>query len=161
MTRDLRIFYAAGGGDVMGTYRCWSRGEDDPSEVALTYSRQFLDVSRDLNAAALVVGAHARRQRACSDNGAFTLVHTPIPFRRSGGLLYHVGQLWYGFRLTLASLRFRANVAVISAGGPWIQYSLLSICGVAVVPDLHSVLWPKYRPSGRVGRIIRRTNRGF
>ena len=42
--RPLRIVYAAGPGDVVGTYRHWKEGRDDPSQVAITYSGQFYDL---------------------------------------------------------------------------------------------------------------------
>ena len=31
---SLRVFYAAGPGDVIGTYRHWCEGRDDPHQVA-------------------------------------------------------------------------------------------------------------------------------
>ena len=40
-SKPLRILYAAGPGNVLGTYRHWRGGEDDPSQVAMTYSGQF------------------------------------------------------------------------------------------------------------------------
>ena len=53
--RPLRILYAAGPGDVVGTYRHWKEGRDDPSQVAVTYSGQFYDLCRDLGAEGYVI----------------------------------------------------------------------------------------------------------
>ena len=51
--RAVRIFYAAGPGDIIGTYRHWSRGEYDPSQIHVTYSAQFFDVCRNIGAQAM------------------------------------------------------------------------------------------------------------
>lgn len=157
--RQLRILYAAGPGDVLGTYRFWRAGRDDPTEVALTYSHQFFDACRRLNACAYVIAWHPRREEVI--DGAFRLEHRPMALRKQGGMLFHIGQLWYGVRLIISALRFRANVAVISDGGHWFQYSLLSMCGVNVVPDLHGCLWPAHTGPTRTWRILWRLNRSF
>ena len=44
----LRILYAAGPGDVIGTYRHWKEGRDDPSQIAITYSGQFYSLCKEL-----------------------------------------------------------------------------------------------------------------
>src|SRR5437899_237084 len=62
MNGSLRILHAAGTGDIIGTYRCWARGEPDLSEVAMTYSEQFYDVCRELGAQAWVISSHPRRE---------------------------------------------------------------------------------------------------
>src|SRR3954469_9280014 len=97
MSRPLRIFYAAGPGDVIGTYRHWSAGRDDPSQVAVTYSAQFLDVCRALGAAGYVMSSHP--QRGGIQDGPFRVEHRPIPFTKGPAALYHLGQLWSGFRM--------------------------------------------------------------
>ena len=79
MTRkSLRILYAAGPGDVIGTYRHWKQGLDDPSEVAVTYSSQLFDVCRELGAEAWVISYHPRRQKL--RDGPFVVEHRPLPF---------------------------------------------------------------------------------
>ena len=55
MATRLRLFYAAGPGNIIGTYRHWKNGQDDPSQVVLTYSGQFYDVCRELDARAYVI----------------------------------------------------------------------------------------------------------
>ena len=65
MSRRLRILYAAGPGDVVGTYRHWKSGVDDPSQVAITYSAQFYQLCKELDADGYVISvpppAGARR----------------------------------------------------------------------------------------------------
>jgi glycosyltransferase involved in cell wall biosynthesis len=160
LSKQLRILYAAGPGDVIGTYRYWKDGQEDPSIVAMTYSGQFYEVCRDLDAQAYVISAYQRVDRLC--DGRFILENRPIPLSQASGLLYHLGLVWYGLRLIAAALRFRADVAVVSTGSThWFVLSLLPLLGVQVVPSLHCVFWRKYVPMRRVERWLNWLNRSL
>jgi hypothetical protein len=63
MSKKLRILYAAGCGDVISTYKHWVQGQDDPSQLAITYSGQFYEVCRDLDAQAYVI-SHAKKGKS-------------------------------------------------------------------------------------------------
>ncbi|HET6251541.1 MAG TPA: glycosyltransferase family 4 protein [Tepidisphaeraceae bacterium] len=160
MPLPLRILYAAGPGDVIGTYRHWKEGRDDPSQVAATYSGQFYSLCRELGARGYII-SYCPRVEILRD-GPFWLEHRPVRFAKGPGALYHLAQVWYGLRLTLSAVRFGANVAVISGGAHWFSLGLLPMLGVKVVPTLHCVLWRKGRPpAGKVGRAIQRLNSRF
>ncbi len=160
MSRPPRILYAAGPGDVIGTYRHWKAGRDDPSQVAVTYSGQFYSLCRDIGAKGYVI-SYCPRVESVVD-GPFWITHRPVRFGKGPGPLYHLGQLWYGLRLTFSAIRFGADVAVISGGAHWFSLMLLPTVGVKVVPTLHCVLWKKGQPpGGKVGRIIQRLNGWF
>jgi glycogen synthase len=149
----LRILYAAGPGDVIGTYRHWVAGRDDPSQVAVTYSGQFYSLCREIGAAGYVI-SYCPREEVLED-GAFVLEHRPVRFGKGPGLPYHVGQIWYGVRLTVSAMRFGADVVVVSGGAHWFSLGLLPWLGVKVVPTLHCVLWRKgMPPRGVVGRLV-------
>src|SRR5436853_1931144 len=77
-SRAPRIFYAAGPGDVIETYRHWKSDEHDPSQVHLTYSGQFYDLCRGLDADAFVMSSNPRRQKLV--DGKFRFEDRPIPF---------------------------------------------------------------------------------
>jgi glycosyltransferase involved in cell wall biosynthesis len=160
MPSSPRILYAAGPGDVIGTYRHWKAGRDDPAQVAITYSSQFYDLCRDLNAAGYVISYHARKQRIAEDN--LIIEHRPQRFARGPGPLYHLGQIWYGVRLAASALRFRADVAVVVDGTHWFALGLMRLVGVQAIPSLHCVLWLKHHPpAGLAGRVIHRLNARF
>lgn len=152
--RRPRVFYAAGPGDVAGTFRHWQTGRDDPNELAHTYSGQFFAACRDRGLAALVVASHPRPDRTTDDQ--IVVVHRPDPSRGARGVWYHARQAWHVTRLTVAALRYRADVAVVMDVTHWYLLTVLAVCGVRVVPSLHCTLWPKYRrPSGLQGRLQR------
>lgn len=160
MAKALRILYAAGPGNVLGTYLYWKEGHDDPTQIAITYSGQFYDVCRELDSQAYVIATC--RQAGKHKDGNFHIVHRPIPFEDSSGFLYHLGQFWYGLRLLFSALRIGANVAVICAGTHWFFLYLLTMFGIKVVPTLHCVLHKKYKWKPTLfQRIIQKLNGWF
>jgi glycogen(starch) synthase len=158
--RPLRILYAAGPGDVIGTYRHWTAGHDDPSQVAVTYSGQFYDLCRETGSAGFVISSHQREEKIVDGN--FIIEHRPTFFQRGPGPLYHLGQIISGLRLVISAVFFRADVAIVADGAHWFVLGLLPMFGIRVVPTLHCVLWPKNRkPKGLLNRIIWKMNAWF
>ena len=152
----LRIVYAAGPGDVIGTFRAWVQGHDDPSQVSMTYSGQFYDVCQKLRIESYTIASS--RIPGSLQEGSFTLAHRPIPFERKPGLLYHFGQVLSGLRLLLSALRFRAHGVVVSNGTTnWFSLILFQIFGIRIIPSLHCVLWAQQKPlsRSRSARIVR------
>lgn len=151
----MRILYAAGNGDVANTFRHWSQGQDDPSQVAVTYSSLFFDFCRDANHTAYVIATCPKP--ADITQGSFRIRHRAMPFARRGGIFFHFSQIYNGLRLTASALRFRADVAVIGNGSAyWFAFALLPLFGVKVIPSLHCVLWGKSRPRKPAQRLISR-----
>jgi glycogen(starch) synthase len=160
MSKMLRVLYAAGPGDVIGTYGNWVKGQDDPSQVSVTYSAQFYEVCRALNAQSYVISSCGKKQ--VLRDGQFAIAHRPFPLRFSSAVAYHLGQLWYGLRLIASAVRFRADVALVADGTThWFILSLLSWLGVQVVPSLHCVLWRKYQSQSKAEKLILKLNRHF
>jgi glycosyltransferase involved in cell wall biosynthesis len=160
MSNSLRILYAAGPGDVITTYCHWVVGQDDPSQVSNTYSSQFYNLCRELEAQAYVISSCPQRQFV--RHTQFKIDHRPIPLRSSSGIFYHLGQVWYGLRLIVSAIRFKANVAIVADGTThWFVLTLLSWLGVAVIPSLHCTLWRKYVPQRKVEKLILKLSHYF
>jgi glycogen synthase len=160
MARPPRILYAAGPGDVIGTYRHWKAGRDDPAQVAITYSGQFYDLCRQIGAQGYVISHHQRKEKIREDN--LIIEHRPLHFQRGPAVLYHLGQVWHGLRLTISAVRFKADTAIVADGTHWFMLGLMSMLGVRVIPSLHCVLWPKHRPpTGKINRMIQSLNARF
>lgn len=159
-SRRLRLFYAAGPGNVIGTFRHWQRGEDDPTQVARTYSGQFLDACRQLDAEAMVVGSMGPAD--CERNETFVVEHRPDGLAGLGGWRYHAKNIRYGLGLIRSAMRFRADVVVATSATHWFMLWPLSLMGVRVIPTLHCALWPVgRRETGRVQRLIQTLNGWF
>jgi glycosyltransferase involved in cell wall biosynthesis len=160
MARPLRILYAAGPGDVLGTYRHWKSGRDDPSQVSMTYSGQFYDIVRTLGARAHVIASNPHRGRL--RDGPFTIEHRPIPFQNASGALYHLRQVCSAVQLLWRAILFRADVLVVVDGtAHWFALRAARWLGVAVVPTIHCVLWPKGGALRGVPRLVAKVNRKF
>ena len=156
----MRIVYAAGPGDVIGTYRHWAAGRDDPSQVAVTYSSQFYDFCRESGAIGYVISTNKRKERIGDAN--LTIEHRPTFSQRGSAPMYHLGQIIWGLRLVISAIWFRADVVIVADWAHWFVLGFLPWFGIAVVPTLHCVLWPKQEPpiSG-LNRFIRKLNARF
>lgn len=161
MGEAMRLFYAGGPGDVVGTFEHWKSGRDDPHQVSMTYSGQFFTLCRELSARGEVVSACPRR--ATAGDGQLNVSNVPKPALRSGGIAaYLFTQVRYGMEICSRAMTFRANVAVVAEGTSfWFVFSRLARAGVRVVPALHCVLWPKLLSPGKSQRIINRLDGAF
>jgi glycosyltransferase involved in cell wall biosynthesis len=156
----LRILYAGGPGDVVGTFRRWLGGDDDPAVPDVAYSRQFFDVCRDLGAEAWVISAHPRVETV--EERGIRVEHRPIPWNDRSGLRWHWGRIRYGRGLVRSAREFGADVAVISGHGMhWFSMSALAKHGIRAVACIHNGLWPMSSGPGRVGRLLMPLNRAF
>lgn len=161
-TRALRVLFFAGPGDVVGTFRHWRDGRDDPGQVAMTYSGQFFDVCRDIGAEGYAIAYHPRRDSACG--GALRVEHRAIPFIKSrSAALYHLGQVWSALRVIATALRFGADAVVIYDGTcHWFPLRVLAAGGVQVIPSIHCTFWtPGGTHPGRLKRLLRALDRPF
>jgi glycosyltransferase involved in cell wall biosynthesis len=158
--QSLRILYAAGPGNVIGTYRAWKSGGDDPSQVNMTLSGMFYDMCRARGDTAYVLSTCPIRGEV--RDGNFRIRHRAAPFADRSGMLYHLGQLLMAARIIAAAICFGADVALIDGGTcHWFPLRILPWVGIRVVPTLHCVLWKKYRPLSCVTRLAWRLNRAF
>jgi glycogen synthase len=152
------VFYAAGPGDVIGTFRCWLEGRDDQREISQTFSGQFMDVCRDAGLRALIV-AHRNPQAAHSD-GKVRVEHRPPVDLGKGGLGYHLSMLLSGLRIDWLTWRSRAKVAVVSSGmAHWWTLLPLVLTGVKVVPTYHNRALSPLGQSRLSARALRRLDR--
>lgn len=157
--RPLRIVYATGPGELIQTYQHWKQGDDDPSQMNVAYTHQFHEVCRRLDARAWLISP--RGPRRVIDDAAVRIEYRPIPFFERGGLLHHLGLLWYSLRLVASARRFNADVLVSTRYAHWFVLGWLARSGVAVVPALHGKLWAGQRPPGMMQRLVLRMSRRF
>lgn len=153
---SLRVFYAAGPGNIISAHENWRQHKDDPSQMALTYSGQFADACEALDATAYMVSSNPTRLTV--KDGRFTLEHRPKTYLGGGGF-YHLAEVLYGLGLLATAVGFRADVAVISSGSThYFVLCLFRLFGIRVIPVLHNTLWPAGRRSRRwqdrmIGRL--------
>lgn len=158
MKKQLRILYAAGPGDVIGTYKYWKKDKDDQSQVAMTYSGQFYDVCKQLNAKAYVIAAY--KKPGFLKEGLFKIEQKHVLFQNSKSpIIYHLGQIYYGLRLLISGIRFNANVALVNTGTHWFMFYFMSLFGIKVIPTLHCTFWPAgFRSNKKFKSFIQKLN---
>lgn len=152
--RPPRVCYIAGPGDVIGTFRAWREGVEDPTQLAKTYSSEFFDTCRRLGCRALVIASHPRAGRAT--DGRITVEHRPSRLATARGLGYHLRSAWYLLGLIGSAVRFRSDAVVVSGVPHWYPLSLLPLLGIRVIPALHCTLWPQRTRLSSAQAVLRR-----
>lgn len=152
MPKPLRILYASGPEDVIEAYNYWINGGDAPSQVSVTFSSQFYEVCKTLNAKGYAIAQSNRKQFVQDDQ--FIVEHRPVPLPNASGIFYHLRQVWCGLHLLASAIRFQANVVVVNDGTTyWFVLNLFSWLGLIVIPTLHCMLWCKYLPPRLVDKV--------
>jgi len=160
VTRYKRIVYVAGPGNVLGTYKYWLRGLDDPSQVSITYSSLFYDLCRELDVHALVIATHSPPDSL--HDGRIRIEHRRVMWPEGRGIYYHLSRVWHLIGVMASAIRFRADVVVVANVSHWYLFSLLRLFGIEVVTSLHCTLWPVLnRPRRFVPRVLLRLNGWF
>jgi glycogen synthase len=143
MSKQLRVLYALGPENVIESYKCWMKGEDVSSQVSITYSSQFYETCKKLNAKGYVIAQASKKQIVKGEQ--FAIEHRPVPFPNAKGVFYHLRQILCGLHLLISAYRFQANVAIIDSGTTyWFILSLFRLLGIEVIPSLQCTLWRKY-----------------
>ncbi len=158
MVKPLRVLYAIGPEDVIEAYNFWIKGEDAPSQVSMTYSGQFYEVCKTLDAKGYVL-AEASQPRIIQDE-RFIIEGRPVLLANATGIFYHFRQLLRGLQLLFVAIRFRANVIIADSGTTyWFVLLLFSWLGIKVIPSLHCTLWRKYSSQTLGEKITLRLSR--
>lgn len=137
----MKIMYVAGPGNIIGTFNYWKQGQDDPSQVAITYARQFYDVCSALDTKAYIISSYTEKQYI--EDGNFILENRPILLSNKSGILYHLGQVIYGFSLIMSALKFKPDCIIVFYTEYSFMLSILSRFGIEIVLTVHSTLWNK------------------
>ncbi len=125
--------------------------------MSVTYSGQFLDVCKSLDADALVISSC--RQNGTVKDGPFELKHVPRLFPNARGLFYHIAEILYGIRLMAAAVHFRADYVVVADGSThWFALCLLPSRRYRTIATVHCMLWLPFKPASS---LVRRMNKRF
>jgi glycosyltransferase involved in cell wall biosynthesis len=148
-----RVFYAsAGRADIIASHRAWREGQDNPTEVSITFSSQVEEFCRRIGADALLVSD--RDDGAILQDGGFRLEHRGK--RARSGVFYFWEEVRYCLMLLRAARSFRADVALIDSGVTlFFLQRLFPLFGIPVLPILHNCLWARgFRPRSVGQKLI-------
>ena len=148
-TEKPRLSYFSGPGDVVGTYRYWREGKQDPRVPTIAYSAMFYELVERLDAQAEVITS------ACSDldDGSsirFTSVERkPWTSRKD----YMLSQKALVRDVAAHMARFDPHIVVASTDFPSSGWKQIAD-GRRLVVTAHNTFWPMgQRPSGLIGKM--------
>lgn len=157
--KTTRLLYLAGPGDVLGTYRHWRDGRDDPSQVAVTYSVLFFEACRKLNANAKVISYNRLRGRVADK--IFDVEHRPVPMQTWRGPFFHIGWYLFSFSVAVSAIRQRSDAVVLMTGTHLWPYWILRLVGCKIILTQHCVIWPKNLGRRGLWKLVHRLDRSF
>ncbi|MEM7599900.1 MAG: glycosyltransferase [Verrucomicrobiota bacterium] len=145
----VRAYYAAGPGDIVGTFQRWANDAQDERQFAKTYSEQFFSFANRHQFLALAVSTNSTRSQI-EDRG-ITAKNRPLPFASEEGRFAFLGnRLRAALRVWWDIVSFRPDFAVIAEGTTfWTLLLPLKLCKVRVIPSVHCVLWPTHQTRSR------------
>ena len=154
MKNKLRVFYALGPGNVVESYRNWKERTDVSTETSITFSSQFFDYCKEVDAEVYAISSNDAKELLQDDN--FLLENRPKENPQSKGLNWHWQQWRYAQGLLKSAKAFKADVALFDSGTThWFMLSSFAKAGIPVIASLHNALWPVgFPPQGKVQRLI-------
>src|SRR4051812_46256472 len=112
-TKPLRILYALGPGDVVNSYRHWSKGSDYVAETSRTFSGQFFEFCRRAGHRGYAISYFPKREKLT--DATMTAENRPKQLTRRG-IRYHVSEALYAASIIMTALRWHADVVVCDSG---------------------------------------------
>lgn len=152
--RRLRVAALDGPGDIIGTFRHWHAGADDPGITHVAFSSQLFEACAAMDAQLFMVGEHSRKERV--EQGGFVIEHRGNDSLGRSGAAYHLAELAFAARILPELVRYRADVVIANSRPHPFLLQLLSSMGVKLVYTLHCVLWPKFGAPTRGQRWLQR-----
>lgn len=157
---SIRILYACGAADAVKDYETWSVGKRTYHGLSNTCSIQLMRICEERGLFCHLVSRVKRPARVAGTH--ISAENKPIPFQGRGGILYHVGQLYYELYLIWTAVRLRTDLVIVRESGHWFVMCLMSLFGTKVIPELQCSLWNAALPDMPARRTwLRRANDYF
>ena len=151
------FMYAAGPGDVVGTFKHWQARHDDDYQPAVTYSAQFFDLCERMDAKGVAVSSCSRKETVVDDR--FTVINLPKR-KLPGAIGYHLSQVLYMLQIMSLAAKFGADTLILSDDtGHWFPLRLFAPKGMRIVSSFHCTLWPQWQPLGFKQRLLNMLNK--
>lgn len=161
--KPVRIFFAIGPEDVKTAYQAWEQGEDSPSVNCMSFTGQFLDICKEIDAEGYVLAP-------CEENyfletGQFTIDLRKVPFPKASGIWFHIKEICHSFSLIFSIINFRADVVILDLASPgivhWYLFCLLKLFNIDIITDTHCLLWYKYLSINLKDKILLEVGKGI
>lgn len=153
--RPRRVAYLSGPIDALTVAQ--NSEERQADYYGTVYLAQLLHILDTLNAECLIITT-LPGDRWRKVIGSTTIVNIPMSTQLVGAS-YHLGMIRWSVRCAAEIRRFKAHVAIFTAGQDyhWL-FALLHASSCRLIVSLHCTLWPKLAPRRLVNRILTRLN---
>lgn len=134
MKGRLRLFTALGPGDIVSARRK-QRSQQVINETSIAFSEQILAYCYLAGIKTLAISSN-RRIDSLRD-AEITLENRPKVFAGSGGIRFHLSQIFYGVYLAFRARLFNADIAIIDSGTSH-YFALISfrVLGIFLFPSI-------------------------
>lgn len=146
------IYYAAAAGDILGTYRQWRKGVQDPAQISVTYSGLFYDLCAALGRPGVASFPATAPEEVVEPDMA---IHSRAPSLQMAGWRYHLAQLGMGRWLLKDIERSGATDVIVMDGVTyWFLLAPAARRGVRIWVSVHTVLQSPFRQPKLLRKLI-------
>ncbi len=138
MADTAKVFFDSGPGDVVRSLEYWSKGEEYPDEMCVTYSGLFFDACNARHLKAYVISSNPRQADFVA--GKITARNIPALQNSRHGALFHVTGVLNNFRRVILALRSDAKTIVIGPATHYFVFSLVRLAGRQLIFSLHNTI---------------------
>ena len=153
------IYYAAAAGDILETYRHWCKGDQDPTQISVTYSGLFYELCAALGRPGVASFPAAEGEEVV---GQEMTIRSRAPTLHLSGWRYHLAQLRVGRWLLKDIERSGATDAIVMDGVTyWFLLAPAARRGVRIWVSVHTVLQSPFRQPKLLRKLILRLEGRF
>lgn len=139
--RTRRILYAASAGDVFGTYLQWRVGRWDERQTAATYSAQFFDFCKSLQAEGIV--SFPSTEKTEYYDGPFRIFSRRLPRQNVSTFRYYLNSALAALSIIKLAIRNKVDCVIAMDGSTiWLMLAPLRLIGIPIYVSVHTVMVP-------------------
>ena len=149
----IRVIYFSGPGDIVGTFRFWGKGLNDPRQQSITYSGQFYNVCKKIGCQLIAISRDVKKDSHLQ--GQIEAINRHTWWINQKGIRLQIGYFLRGLYIFYVCVKYRPNIIFVADGNTfWFMLLPLTLMGIKISPVLHCTFWPQKLPVSMYQRIL-------
>ena len=149
----IRVIYFSGPGDIVGTFRFWDRGLNDPRQQSITYSGQVYNVCKKVGCQLIAISRDVKKDSHLQ--GQIEAINRYTWWINQKGIRLQIGYFLRGLYIFYACVKYRPKIIFVADGNTfWFMLLPLKLMGIKISPVLHCTFWPQKLPVSMYQRIL-------
>ena len=149
----IRVVYFSGPGDIVGTFRFWDRGLNDPRQQSITYSGQVYNVCKKVGCQLIAISRDVKKDSHLQ--GQIEAINRHTWWINQKGIRLQIGYFLRGLYIFYACAKNRPEIIFVADGNTfWFMLLPLKLMGIKICPVLHCTFWPQKLPVSMYQRIL-------